>query len=93
MQSLNLVFPDKEDFKLWLNEVKQELIHEIKREVLTNKEQDSRQYMTRAEIAKKYRISLVSLGKRDKEGLPSIKMGKRRLYDPQLVEAFIKRRK
>jgi hypothetical protein len=45
---------------------------------------------TRAEIAKHYRISLVTLGKHDRSGLPSIKVGKRRLYELDKVEQYFR---
>jgi len=87
MQQLNLVLPDKENFQLWLKEVKQEIIREIRSEVIENKKPKV-EYKTRSEIANTYRISLVTLNERTKEGLPSIKIGKRRLYDPLQVQKY-----
>jgi|GEM_PF-1388410 len=87
MQHLNLVFPDKEDIQLWLKEVKQELIREIRSEVIETRKPRI-EFKTRAEIAQDYRISLVTLHARTKEGLPSVKVGKRRLYDPVQVQKY-----
>jgi hypothetical protein len=87
MQQLNLVYPDKEDFQLWLKEIKQDIIREIRSEVLP-KEKPRVQYKTRSEIAKDLRISLVTLHNHTVNGLPSVKIGKRRLYDPVQVEKY-----
>ena len=89
MQSLNLVLPDKEDFQLWLKEVKLEIIQELRKEVLAEKRKKDVQYLTRKEIASKYKISLVTLHQRTLQGMPSIKVGKRRLYDPEQVEKYL----
>jgi hypothetical protein len=46
-------------------------------------------YLTRAEIALRFRISLPTLHKHTKNGLPSIKIGKRRIYNLQVVEHYL----
>jgi hypothetical protein len=92
MQQLNLSLPEKSDFRSWLNEVKQELIAEIKNELVA-KQKPEVVYKTRAEIAREFRISLVTLHERTKEGLPSIKVGKRRLYNPLEVQKYFEQHK
>jgi hypothetical protein len=46
-------------------------------------------YKTRKEIASKYRISLPTLHKHTLDGMPSFKVGKRRLYNPVDVAEYI----
>ncbi|HEY0652244.1 MAG TPA: hypothetical protein VGD65_03910 [Chryseosolibacter sp.] len=87
MQHLNVSLPEKSDFQAWLQDLKQEIISEIKNEVLA-KQKPNVVYKTRSEIAKEFRISLVTLHERTKEGCPSIKIGKRRLYNPVEVEKY-----
>lgn len=87
MQHLNLYLPEKSDFQTWLQDLKQEIIREIKDEVIAKQKPDV-VYRTRTEIAKEFRISLVTLHERTKEGCPSIKVGKRRLYNPAEVEKY-----
>lgn len=87
MQQFNLVLPEKSDFHSWLQEIKQEIIKEIREEVTATKTPKA-VYKTRTEIAKEFRISLVTLHERTKEGLPSIKVGKRRLYNPEEVKKY-----
>lgn len=87
MQHLNLSLPDKSDFQSWLKDLKQEIIQEIRDEVIAKQKPDV-VYRTRSEIAKEFRISLVTLHERTKEGCPSIKVGKRRLYNPAEVEKY-----
>lgn len=87
MTHLNLNLPDKEDFRMWLMEVKNEMLQEIRREV-SEKSKPQLRYITRKEIAIKYKISLVTLHALTTNGMPSIKVGKRRLYDPDEVEKY-----
>lgn len=87
MQQLNFVLPEKSDFQSWLQEIKLEIIKELRSEVVATKQPEV-VYKTRAEIAKEFRISLVTLHERTKEGLPSIKVGKRRLYNPAEVKRY-----
>lgn len=88
MQQLNLNYPDKEDFRLWFNEAKREILDEVL-QVVSSKLKPSVEYKTRQEICEKYHISLVTLHERTKEGLPSFKIGKRRLYNPVEVEKYL----
>lgn len=92
MQQLNFALPDKEDIHRWLKEIKQEIIIELKKEMSVEKKSDI-QYLTRAQMAKKFQISLVSLHHRTAQGLPSIKIGSRRLYDPIEVEKYLNSQK
>lgn len=88
MQSLNVVLPDKEDFQRWIREVKQEIILELRKEMILEKKAEP-EYLTRKEIAQRYKISLVTLHMRTVQGMPSIKVGKRRLYNPIEVEKYL----
>ena len=88
MQQLNLSYPDKEDFKLWFNEAKKEILDEVM-QVVSSKIKPPIEYKTRQEICEKYHISLVTLHERTKEGLPSLKIGKRRLYNFAEVEKYL----
>ena len=87
MQQLNVFLPEKSDFQKWIEDIKHEIIREIKEEVLAKQKPDV-VYKTRNEIAKEFRISLVTLHERTKEGCPSIKVGKRRLYNSVEVEKY-----
>lgn len=92
MQQLNFALPDKDDFQRWLKEIKQEIIIELKKEMNSDKKTE-RHYLTRAQMAERFQISLVSLHHRTTQGLPSIKIGKRRLYDPVEVEKYLNSQK
>jgi hypothetical protein len=92
MQSLNVVLPDKEDFQRWIAEVKQEIILELRKEMVLRKDSEPK-YLTRKEIAAKFKISLVTLHNLTTKGLPSLKVGKRRVYDYKSVETYLKNRK
>jgi hypothetical protein len=87
MQHLNVYLPDKTDFQSWIQEIKAEIIKELKDE-MSSKKEIKPVYKTRAEIAREFRISLVTLHERTKEGLPSIKIGKRRLYESAAVQKY-----
>jgi prophage antirepressor-like protein len=88
MQQLSVLLPEKADFQLWLKEVKQEILQEIRKEAQAENKTQT-EYLTRKEIAKKYKISLVTLHQRTIQGMPSIKIGGRRLYNPIEVEKYL----
>jgi Helix-turn-helix domain len=92
MQSLNVVLPDKEDFQRWIKEVKQEIILELRKEIVFEREPEP-EYLTRKEIAERFKISLVTLHHLTVRGLPSLKVGKRRVYDCKAVEKYLKSKK
>lgn len=86
MQHLQIQFPDQNDVKSLLKEVKLELLKEV--QALEISKEAKVEYMTRQEIANKYRISLPTLHKHTVCGLPSIRIGKRRLYNPIEVTKY-----
>ncbi|MCA6381195.1 MAG: helix-turn-helix domain-containing protein [Cytophagales bacterium] len=88
MQHLQIQFPDQNDVKSLLKEVKLELLKEV--QALEISKEPKVEYLTRQEIANKYRISLPTLHKHTTSGLPSIKIGKRRIYDPVEVAKYFK---
>lgn len=85
MQHLQIQLPDQEDFKVLLKSIKQELLQEFKR---TSEKKDEDKFLTRSEVAAKYRISLPTLNKHLHCGLPSFRVGKRRLFKPTEVEKY-----
>jgi excisionase family DNA binding protein len=88
MQNLNVVLPEKEDFQRWIREVKQEILLELRKEITVEREHEP-EYLTREEMSKKYRISLVTLNSLTvKMKIPSIKVGKRRLFEKKTVENY-----
>ncbi len=88
MQHLQIQFPDHNDVKSLLKEVKLELLQEVT--FLKTQKDPETEYMTRQETAKKYRISLPTLHKHTINGLPSIRIGKRRLYNTVEVANYFK---
>lgn len=89
MQQLLIV--DRNDLRSMLEEIAEKLRKsDITKESASKKETAKRKvYLTRREVSKMLNISLVTLGKRQREGLPSIVIGKRRLYDLEAVEKYI----
>lgn len=90
MQHLTITFPDKEDISLLIKDAIRELIPEISKQ--SSLERKLPEYLTRAEIVKKYHISLVTLHNHTKQGLPSIKIGKRRLYSCDVIEGHFNKK-
>lgn len=81
MQHQTITYPETEDIKLWVRQAFLEILQDFRKEI--NSDQNPHfEYKTRKEIAEQYHISLVTLAKLTKSGLPSVKMGKRRLYRP-----------
>ncbi len=81
MQQQTIIYPETEDIKLWVRQAFLELLQDFRKEI--NSEQNPHyEYKTRKDIALQYKISLVTLNKLTRDGLPSVKMGKRRLYRP-----------
>lgn len=89
MQTIN--YPDTDDIKLWVRQAFLEVLQDFRKEM--NSQQNPHfEYKTRAEIASQYKISLPTLNKLTREGLPSIKMGKRRLYRPADVYTYLQKK-
>lgn len=93
MQQLSLIQTD--ELKLLIKEASRESVEELFQKFLGEyrnkfgpKEKPPINYKTRHEIAKDLRISLVTLHQHTLNGLPSIKIGKRRLYDPVQVQKY-----
>jgi hypothetical protein len=89
MQQLLIV--DRNDLRSMLEEIAENLKKSDKTKERASKKETAKRkvYLTRREISKMLNISLVTLGKRQREGLPSIVIGKRRLYDLEAVERYI----
>jgi hypothetical protein len=87
MQHLHIQFPDSDDFKKLLKEIKLEIIKEAK--AFEGRNKPTQEYLTRKELCIKYRISLPTLNKLTMlQGLPSIKIGKRRLYSSSAADEY-----
>lgn len=89
MINYNLQLPSLDDLEELFNRLIKEQSGKI---VATPKPTESpiSNLLTRIELAKKLSISLPTLNKHTKEGLPSIRIGKRRLYDPFEVAKYFK---
>lgn len=91
-----MVILDQDDLRSMVREI---FTKDIKPDILevvskrTENEKSVGKLKTRAEIAKHYRISLVTLGKHDRSGLPSIKVGHRRLYELEKVEQYFREKR
>lgn len=92
MANLSVEFPDKDDFYRWLKEAFKELMLETETKK-SNPIKPPVEYKTIEELAAQLRVTKVTLNKRRKEGLPSVKIGHRRLYDPVEVEKYLSRQK
>jgi hypothetical protein len=92
MQNLNVALPDKEDFKAWFKEiwkeVKPEFMHELIKEA--RQEEPKVKYYTREEICNILHITGPTLKKRERDGMPATVIGKRKLYNLEAVEKFLK---
>jgi hypothetical protein len=89
MLNYNLQLPSLDDFEELFNR----LIKEQSRKTeVTPKPSESSvsNLLTRKEMAEKLRICLATLNKHTNEGLPSKRVGKRRLYDPFEVAKYFK---
>lgn len=85
MQHLQIQLPDHEDLKVLLSSLKQEILKEFQN---TSKKKEEDKFLTRSEVATKYRISLPTLNKHLHCGLPSFRVGKRRLFRPVEVAKY-----
>lgn len=75
------------DLQRKLDKMKQDIILELSKAV--SRKEEGPKYLTRNEICSRYRISLVTLHTlTDKLKIPSIKVGKRRLYEANEVEKY-----
>jgi hypothetical protein len=75
------------DLQRKLDKMKSDIILEISQTFSEKK--DDPKYLTRNEICERYRISLVTLHSlTTKLKIPSIKIGKRRLYESTEIEKF-----
>ncbi len=86
MQNEQIQFPDQSDLKLLLDGIKTEILKEVK--ALGNTKESAVEYKTRQEIVTKYRITFPTLYRHMRAGLFSLKIGKRRLFDPVEVEKY-----
>jgi len=84
MRNISFNFPDEEEISRLIKDAVRELIPELKRQQVLEK--PSPKYLTRQEVVEIYHISLVTLHNHTKLGLPSIKIGKRRLYSCEVIE-------
>lgn len=85
MQHLTITFPDREDLSLLIEDALRKILPDIAKHSASSNV-DQVEYLTRADVVKKYKISLVTLHNHTKLGLPSIKIGKRRLYQAEIIE-------
>lgn len=91
-----MVILDQDDLRSMVREI---FTKDIKPDILAvvskrnENEKEAKKLMTRAELSKHYRISLVTLGKHDRSGMPSIKIGKRRLYELEKVEQYFREKR
>lgn len=75
------------DLQRKLDKMKHDIIQELSQNIGRKKE--TPEYLTRNEICTRYRISLVTLHSlTTKMKIPSIKVGKRRLYEAQQIEKY-----
>jgi hypothetical protein len=89
MVNYNLQLPTLDDFE----NLFKKLIKEQSSKIETNSslsQSPISNLLTRSQLAKKLSISLTTLHKHTKEGMPSIRIGKRRLYDPFEVAKYFK---
>lgn len=89
MLNYNLQLPSLDDFEQLFHRLIKEQSGKIE---ATSKPTESpvSNLLTRKEMAEKLRICLATLNKHTKEGLPSRRVGKRRLYDPFEVAKYFK---
>jgi hypothetical protein len=79
------------DLERKLDNFKRDIINEILQTISEKKEEPK--YLTRNEICSRYRISLVTLHSlTTKLKIPSIKVGKRRLYESHEIEKYFNRK-
>ena len=92
MRNITINFPDKEEINLLIKNALIDLLPDIAK----RSEQQGPpavQYLTRSEVISKYKISMVTLHTHTVNGLPSIKVGRRRLYDSSVVENYFHKKK
>lgn len=92
MQTINIQFPDKNDLLELLKEAKLSIAEEKGDETKDFKTIEDVTILTRHEVASLYRISLPTLHKHTCNGLPSLKIGKRRLYRSDEVKKYFEKR-
>jgi len=91
MMNYNFQLPTEEDFHKLFQKVIESALEKLQKKEPASHIQLP-DYMTRSETAVKCRMSLPTLNKHTKSGLPSVKIGKLRLYDPVKVKEYFDRK-
>lgn len=87
-----LFIPNEHDFRRWIKEAVKECINELpEKEAVQNPDEEP--LLTRKEIAGLFRVSLVTINKWKKAGLPSHKQGGRVYFLRSEVIAYLKQKK
>jgi hypothetical protein len=91
MANIGLDLPDRNDIQKWFKEAVYDWMSDMqkRKKIKTDEINESIQYLTRDQVASTLNISLVTLGKREKEGLPFKRIGRRKIYNPADVKKFI----
>ncbi|MCE2974299.1 MAG: helix-turn-helix domain-containing protein [Sediminibacterium sp.] len=90
MREIQFFIPDRQDFIELFDEMKNQIteIHKKLESVKYESSSSEVKYLTRQETCLKFRISLPTLDKHIRAGLPSKKVGSKRLFNPNEVEKY-----
>ncbi len=86
MRHIQIELPDQSELVSLLQEIKLKVLKEA--QPSNDSLFPKRDYLTRSELAHQYRISLPTVHKHIRCGLPSIKIGKRRLFSASAVAKY-----